>query len=79
MAGTIRTLHDHRDAQGLSIRSLAARVRKRGLGTMSTQTITAIEAGKSARIDSYRRLAAALGVSVLEIKEYRDLVMGEDQ
>ncbi len=79
MAGSIRTLQDHRGAQGLSIRALAMRVRKRGLGTMSTQTITAIEAGKSARIDSYRRLAAALGVSVLEIKEYRDLVMGEDQ
>ncbi|MBA2753676.1 MAG: helix-turn-helix transcriptional regulator [Chloroflexia bacterium] len=79
MAGTIRTLHDHRGAQGLSIRALAVRVRERGLGTMSTQTITAIEAGKPARIKSYRRLAAALGVSVLEIKEYRDLVMGEDQ
>ena len=64
-------------SQGLTIRALADRVKESGRESISTQTIVAIENGKPARMESYRKLAAALGVGMMEIQEYRDLVMNK--
>ena len=63
------SLRQHRLASGLTIRALAERA-----GT-STQTIVSIEKGNPARIESFRKLAAALDVDLMDIREYRDLVL----
>lgn len=65
------TLRQHRMSQGLTIRALAKKAK------MSTQTIVAIEKGNPARIQSFRRLAEALGVELMTIREYQTMVMGE--
>lgn len=70
------TLREHREAAGLSMRALAAKVEPMNGTRLSTQTIVSIEQGKPARISTYHRLAKALGIAPLEIREFRDLVVG---
>lgn len=63
-----RGLRQHRLARGYTIRDLAARA------GVSTQTIVSIEKGNMARIQSYRKIAEALDVDLMSIREYRRLV-----
>ncbi len=78
MNDQVMTLRQHRMSQGLTIRALVEKVKdSTPPEKMSTQTIVSIENGKPARIESFRKLAQALGVEMMEIREYRDLVMGE--
>lgn len=63
------TLRQHRMSQGLTIRALAE---KAGI---STQTIVAIEKGKPARMQSFRKIADALGVEMMGVREYHNMVM----
>lgn len=65
------TLRQHRMAGGYTIRDLATRA------MVSTQTIVSIEKGHPARIQSFRKLANALDVELMDIREYRNIVMAE--
>lgn len=58
------------------MRALAAKVEPLNGTRLSTQTIVSIEQGKPARISTYHRIARALGVEPLDIREFRDLVVG---
>lgn len=69
----MRTLREHRETAGLTVRALAEKA------DVSTRTIVQAE---SARQDPYpatmRRIASALGVSVLDISEFAVTVEGKD-
>lgn len=67
----IMTLRQHRMAQGMTIRDLAQAAQ------ISTQTVVSIEKGRPARIKSFRRIAEAIGVEMMEIREYRTIAMRE--
>lgn len=55
----------------MNIRQLAS-----ASGT-GTQTIVRIERGEVARMDSFRKIAEALGIEVADIREYVAMVMKE--
>ena len=75
MEKPILTLKQHRLAQGLTIRDLVAKVRgEPPTGSLSGATIVSIEAGNPARVATYKKLAEALGVDLMQIREYRDMV-----
>ncbi|MGB3330685.1 MAG: helix-turn-helix transcriptional regulator [Thermomicrobiales bacterium] len=67
----LKTLRQHRQLAGMTIRDLASAA---GVGT---QTIVRIERGEPARIESYRKIAAALDIEITDIREYVDMVMHE--
>jgi transcriptional regulator with XRE-family HTH domain len=60
-------------SQGLTIRDLAAKAK------MSSQTIVSIEKGNGGRIQSFKKLASALGVEIMAIREYADVVRREPE
>lgn len=68
---TTMTLRQHRMAQGMTIRELAK------AAEVSTQTVVSIEKGRPARMQSYRKLASALGISLMDIREFTQMVMAE--
>lgn len=74
MDDQVMTLKQHRMAQTLSMVALVARAKEQG-NKLSTQTIVSIEAGKPARMQSFRTIADALGIEPMQIREYRDAVM----
>lgn len=72
------TLRQHRLSQGLTIRVLVDRVKALDPPeTMNSATIVSIEKGHPGRIESFRKLAKALSVEMMEIREYRDMAMAE--
>lgn len=62
------TLRQHRMSKGMTIRDLAA------AAAVSTQTIVAIEKGRPARMRSFKKLATALAVDLMDIREYMEIV-----
>lgn len=72
--GEPMTLREHRESRGMSIRALAALAEPLNGTRLSTQTIVSIEQGKPARISTYHRIARALGIAPMELREFRDLV-----
>jgi transcriptional regulator with XRE-family HTH domain len=61
----MKTLKEHREAAGLSMRAFAAQA------GVSTRTIVLAESGRQEPYPAtMRRMAAALGVRVLEITEF---------
>lgn len=63
------TARQHRLANGFSIRELASRAE------VSTQTIVSLEKGNPIRPQNARKIAEALGIEPMQIREYRDIVM----
>lgn len=67
----MQSLRDARLARAMSIRKLGE------TANVSPQTVVAAEKGKPLRLESMRRIAAALGVAPLEIAEFRAAIMGD--
>lgn len=61
---TTRPLRQLRKLRGFTIRALAQRA---GTGT---QTIVRIEKGEPARLETFRKIAEALDVDMLDIEEF---------
>jgi transcriptional regulator with XRE-family HTH domain len=67
----MQTLREARRARAFSIRRLAEEA------NVSPQTVMAAEQGKPIRLESMRKMSAALGVAPLEIIEFRAAITGE--
>jgi DNA-binding XRE family transcriptional regulator len=68
----MKTLKQHRRERALSIRDLAEKA------GVSHQTIVSGEAGKPLRLISMRRIAEALGVRPMEVREFAGVLGGGD-
>lgn len=69
MMEQLMTAKQHRMAKGFSVRTLATAAK------VSPQTVMSLEKGKRIRPENARKIADALGIEPMDIREYRDSVM----